>query len=351
LQNEHALRKTARKPSLLLLYEGARMLLEGKDCRLLSLMNGAEVIVEKIILNDNEAWAESREIHPNVTQLKYMPSAVVVRVPDVDWVLPPEQLGFLHGKALPEDLRGIFIVRPDTTQAFKVMLNGIKWKVRRTQLNLIPANAIIVYGAQGESFDSAIVDLGMPPGQSPELFWLACYVMLTRCKDLSGLLILRLPPRSALKVGPPANVKAEMARLIGLASKTEHRLHKNLQQFLNADLPENISNLFSATSSSASTDVDWKHIEGQLAKEVAERQLHLTPSDPEPQSAAPRRGPVSGPMKRSSKGAALAASSGPRKRVTGKRSPTSASCAAAQSTAASSASKSLPKGSSTTATA
>jgi ubiquitin C-terminal hydrolase len=164
----------------------------------------------------------------------------------------------------------------------------------------------------------------MPPGQSPELFWLACYVMLTRCKDLSGLLILRLPPRSALKVGPPANVKAEMARLIGLASKTEQRLHKSLKHLLKADLPENISNLFSATSSSASTDVDWKHIEGQLAEEVAERQLHLTPSDPEPQSATPRRGPRSGPMKRSSKGASLPVSSGPRRRVTGKRSAATA---------------------------
>ena len=45
LQNEHCLRKTARKPSLLLIYAGARMLLEGKDCQRLGLMNGAEVIV------------------------------------------------------------------------------------------------------------------------------------------------------------------------------------------------------------------------------------------------------------------------------------------------------------------
>ena len=54
------------------------------------------------------------------------------------------------------------------------------------------------------------------------------YVMLTRCKDLSGLLILRLAARSAFKAGPPANVKAEMARMIGLASETETRLYKNL---------------------------------------------------------------------------------------------------------------------------
>jgi len=207
LQNEHTLRKTARKPSLLLIYEGARMLLEGKDCRLLGLMNGAEVVVEKIILNDNEAWAETRTVHSNAKQLKYMPTAIIVRVPDVDWILPLELLGPLNDKQLPADLRGIFIIRPDTSGAFKYMHKGILWSVKRTQLNLIPANAIIVYGAQGESFDSAIVDLGIPPGQGPELFWLACYVMLTRCKSLDGLLILRLPPREALQVGPPERSK------------------------------------------------------------------------------------------------------------------------------------------------
>ena len=86
------------------------MLLEGKDCSFLSLMNGAEVVVEKIILHDNEAWTQPREIHPNVTQLKYMPASVIVRVPDVQWVLPPELLGPLNGKALPEDLRGFFVL-------------------------------------------------------------------------------------------------------------------------------------------------------------------------------------------------------------------------------------------------
>ena len=90
-----------------------------------------------------------------------------------------------------------------------------------TQLSLIPANSIIVYGAQGESFDSAIVDLGHPPGQDNHLFWLACYVMLTRCKSLDGLLILRLLPRSALVAGPPTNVKTEMERLKNLHARTK----------------------------------------------------------------------------------------------------------------------------------
>ena len=103
LQNEQTLRKTGRNtPSLLMLYEGARMLMEGKDCRQLGLMNDAEVVIEKIILNPAEANGDAREIHPNVMQLKYMPDAVIVRVPDVSWILPRELLGPLHGQVLPE---------------------------------------------------------------------------------------------------------------------------------------------------------------------------------------------------------------------------------------------------------
>ena len=247
-------------------------------------MNGAEVVVEKVILHDNEHWTQPHEIHPNVRQLKYMPAAVIVRVPDVQWILPPEVLGPLHGKASPEDLRGIFIARPDTTKTpFNVMLNGIKWKVRRTQLNLIPANAIIVYGAQGESFDSAIVDLGMPPGQTPELFWLACYVMLTRCKDLSGLLFLRLPPRSALTVGPPPDVLAEMERLKRLDVQTRKRLLRNLQRSMQG-LPAKITNLF--LSGPDSRDVDWRQIHALLAQEVAARQLETAKAGSGPVSDA-----------------------------------------------------------------
>merc|ERR1711976_1069395 len=107
-------------------------------------MNGAKVIVEKIILHDREDWAPLREVHPNVIQLRYMPAAVIVRVPNVEWELPPEALGPLYYEVSQKDRKGIFIVYPDTSKSFKWPLHGIKWKVKRTQLNLIPANSIIV---------------------------------------------------------------------------------------------------------------------------------------------------------------------------------------------------------------
>ena len=49
-------------------------------------------------------------------------------------------------------------------------------------------------------------------------FWLAMYVMLTRCKTLDGLLLLRLPSRKAFEAGAPDYVKQEMARLAKLVT-------------------------------------------------------------------------------------------------------------------------------------
>ena len=45
LQSQNSLGNTSRKPSVLMLYKGARLLLDGKDCATLGLMNGTEVIV------------------------------------------------------------------------------------------------------------------------------------------------------------------------------------------------------------------------------------------------------------------------------------------------------------------
>ena len=47
LQKKASFKQTGKRQSLLLLYEGARMLLDGKLCAMLGLMNGTEVVIEK----------------------------------------------------------------------------------------------------------------------------------------------------------------------------------------------------------------------------------------------------------------------------------------------------------------
>ena len=82
-------------------------------------------------------------------------------------------------------------------------------------------------------------------------------------QNLEGLLILRVPPRSALEVGPPGNVKAEMGRLKNLAVQTKKRLLCNLRQSM-GELPDNITMLFTPGAAD-SIDVDWPQVHALLA--------------------------------------------------------------------------------------
>ena len=47
LQKKASIKQTGKRQSLLLLYEGGRMLLDGELCAMLGLMNGTEVVIEK----------------------------------------------------------------------------------------------------------------------------------------------------------------------------------------------------------------------------------------------------------------------------------------------------------------
>ena len=200
--------------------------------------------------------------------LKYMPEGLIVRVPGARWVLPSKLL-----PGIPEDTplhkrRGLYLIRPSPI-AFRIKYEKVKCTVRRTQFSAVPANAMIVYGAQGESYDTAIADLGMPPSQDPHIFWLAVYVMLTRCKSLDGLLLLRLPSRNSLTLGPPSYVLEEMQRLDALHASTMARLHKNLRNDV-GDLPPKVEALFTSADVDAGAP-DWEALGALIDAELAAR--------------------------------------------------------------------------------
>ena len=67
-----------------------------------------------------------------------------------------------------------------------------KLHIRRTHFQVVPADARIVYAAQGESFDAYLPDLARPPGMSKEVHWVANYVMISRGTSLKAMLIVRL---------------------------------------------------------------------------------------------------------------------------------------------------------------
>jgi hypothetical protein len=175
MQSTSSYKKTGRKQSLLMLYKGARMLLEGKDCALLGLMNGTEVLVEDIVLSPLETITSGHEkSDSNVIPLKFMPEGLLVRAVNESWILPEHLLPGLPSDTPMRSRRGLFFMRASDSCPFRVTYQGTKYRVRRTQFPLIPANAVIVYGAQGESYETAIADLGIPPNQDAHIFGSPC---------------------------------------------------------------------------------------------------------------------------------------------------------------------------------
>ena len=267
-----AYRHTGNLESFVVLYEGASMLLHGKDCTLLGLMNGVEVTVLAIALSavDQHLVADGDNTAPRV--LKNMPDAVLLRATGATWVLPPELLPDLP----PEfDRRGLFLLKPTTSLRFTTSYQNTSYKVQRTQLPLLPSETRIVYGAQGESWDAAIVDLGKPPRMDDFIFWLAVYVMLTRAKSLEGLLIMRLPKRDALAMGPPLYLKQEMQRLQGLHNQTVERLKVDLAACW-GELPADVAALWSAPDFTQQ-EPDWPVLD-RILEEALKRERATDPS-------------------------------------------------------------------------
>ena len=74
---------------------------------------------------------------------------------------------------------------------------------------MVPASVRTVYAAQGESWYAVIADMKKPPRMSPDLHWLACYVMISRARTMEGLLLLRLPQREELNQGAPPHLMSD----------------------------------------------------------------------------------------------------------------------------------------------
>lgn len=94
---------------------------------------------------------------------------------------------------------------------------------RRRQLPLIPAYAYTDYKSQGRTLERAIVDLATAHGQG-------AYVMLSRVKSLTGLVILRWFPSSKIHGNLSEDLRNELERLnkLEITSTTQITTQLNL---------------------------------------------------------------------------------------------------------------------------
>ena len=221
------------------LYVGMHLLLFGKACVQLSLMNGCECRLERLVLADEEPEFQNVEVGVP-TELKYMPAGLLLRALDVDWMLPTETL-----PPLPRgfDRRGLFLLRPSTDYIPLTTAAGHALQVRRVQFSVVPASTRIVYNAQGEGFDAVVADLARPPNMTKPVHFLSCYVMLSRAKTLEGLLILRLASREQLSAGAPQYILDAIDRLLECERETTEMMKQHLLQFQGV-LPSEVLGLF-----------------------------------------------------------------------------------------------------------
>lgn len=110
-------------------------------------------------------FAEAEELpetlvagHPH--HLKYMPVSLVLQAEDVARTLPAAELP----QSIPkqDDRYGLFQLRP--TYDYLQTHVGNEWiSVQGTTFVFVPADAMIVYAAQGSTCNAVIVNMQRPP--------------------------------------------------------------------------------------------------------------------------------------------------------------------------------------------
>ena len=181
-------RKTKYLPGQCIFHLGMKLLLFSKKCVRLGLMNGCAFELVDIIFSRLERLPVDVRTGDDVL-CEYMPVALLLRAESAQWVLPSDQLP--HDLPYEMDRRGLFLLRPHIGH-----FTFEKMHIKRVGFPVYDASVKIVYGAQGEQYAAVVVDLAKPRGMDDALFWLACYVMLSRAESLEGLLITRLCERS-----------------------------------------------------------------------------------------------------------------------------------------------------------
>lgn len=119
------------------------------------------------------------------------------------------------GKCLP-NLPEKHVVALEDAQSFPLRhpFSRKDMKIKRIQLPIVPAFAMTVYKAQGQTLSKAIVDLASCSGtESP-------YVMVSRVKSIDGLLILRPFSEDKIMCRRSEDARRESKRLDFLCMRT-----------------------------------------------------------------------------------------------------------------------------------
>jgi len=156
-----------------------------------------------------------------------MCSSSVSHLPTVELEVDPEELIY-SGKVFDCGRGpGRFLLRC-STQSITWNRAGdakTKYNFSRAQLPILLNSVYTHFATQGLGMPSVKLDLARPPSpMTRDEHWLAVYVMLSRCTELSGILIWRMCARGDFDGGPPKNLQTELDRLSGCEYETLRNL-------------------------------------------------------------------------------------------------------------------------------
>ncbi len=201
--------KTHGLPGNCLLQLGGKVHLTTNIAVELGLTNGAEGVVEQIIFNDDQDL--SSDASRSILSLKHMPKCVLVRFDNSKCSL----------SGLPNNVVPITPVEMTFKFGRRVAGKFINWTIHRVQFPLVSSNCITSYKSQGKDISPIIVDLCPPNGLPIDSSF--SYVLLSRCKSLQDLGILRAFPFEVLTAAPSKELLDEEKRLNIIAHETHNK--------------------------------------------------------------------------------------------------------------------------------
>ena len=192
----------------------------------LGICNGTRCTLGKVVFAPSTPSFSPESTTGQTQFIRHMPLMIIVKIPPkIDPVTQEKTWKF---KRFDKLLPGEFPIFPVTKKFdYKYKTDGA-WhttSIQRTQFPLITGYALTGYTAQGQTFDRAVLDITRPTGRGVGMSSSAdLYVLLSRIKTTSGVLILRPFQESILTQKPNEHMMLEMERLRHLDQSTAELL-------------------------------------------------------------------------------------------------------------------------------
>ena len=190
---------TEKLPGMLPLISGMPLVVKHNLATELGVCNGTLCTLATIVFPAGSEPDNTQSTTAEEHFLTKQPSYLIVNVPNPKF------------KPFPGLLPGQFPLFP-ISKTFVAKVGDSSYKVKRTQFPCQAAFALTGYTAQGGTFPKAILDLSSPNGNH-SINHADIYVLLSRLKKLSGLLILRPFNIEVLATTPVGPLQAEITRL------------------------------------------------------------------------------------------------------------------------------------------